>query len=609
MGKGRRKEQRKARAAERPNRAMRRAVLAEAKLQARETMDRIADRETPVEEAAALVIEHASSTTMAKWLHMRVGPEQANVIARAALDAKPDDFSVLMLASDVALFSGDLARADELGTAALALSPNGDTTIRHVAGIRVDRGRFASALELVQPLCRANPLDEEALDLQQEAYEGIDNATCLATDPCPCESGKTYESCCADPDAAAIERFETAAFEDPVFDALADYWMQPRFAGIRAQACEDWYGAADADQWPAAQTPNMPLLMEHAWRTHSVRSPGIDDDEDCILGEFIRDPETPPDLAARARQRFDAMHWGLWQIANPSSCPGVALVDLLTSTKIYAACSEPGLRRWSVLLGPVFPDRGFWRTGFCVELSPQEAEALVPCIYEMVNLTTAALARERGKRKPPPELGYDPMHPLTITADLEDEPSPVADFFSAIIGAGFADLIDQIEEWRSRPLSIANTDGDPLEFINARIRITNPQAVRAQLVVREDFRAHRDGELEWLGRALTPGEAAGSRAEVRARFGPGVGNDEEESRYTRARFSIDDDVISVEINSRATGTAARRLARRGWQSTRRGRDAVRSRYGLARAVGSAPERRRPRPVTGIGGCVGTSLDP
>jgi hypothetical protein len=155
-----------------------------------------------------------------------------------------------------------------------------------------------------------------------------------------------------------------------------------------------------------------------------------------------------------------------------------------------------------------------------------------------------------------------------VLADLAYSMEPAeADLTSKVVGAGLARVVGIVEGRRRQGPKLANTDGDPLELIRATFSAPEPLAVRKRLLVNPDFepddpsaptgeaeRGEIAGPLRWLGREMTPAEAANSLAQFRAEanrrgWGP-IEEPEGPRRWLRGSIRFEADQVLVEVNSR-----------------------------------------------------------
>jgi len=141
------------------------------------------------------------------------------------------------------------------------------------------------------------------------------------------------------------------------------------------------------------------------------------------LTAFAADPETPPVLARRASDWADHAHYGLWQLMNPSSKPGVWGLDLASGTRRYLQFPPDALddaARWTVWLGGVVPVDGVWRvTGTGIMLSPVEGDAVAETISQAVEklIMTTSGGMPLAEMLPPEPIPYGQAPPWGVRWD------------------------------------------------------------------------------------------------------------------------------------------------------------------------------------------------
>jgi hypothetical protein len=326
------------------------------------------------------------------------------------------------------------------------------------------------------------------------------------------------------------------------------------------------------------------LAAERAWLSGPEPTDDEEEqvDEDTVLGRFAADEAAPAQLADEARAWLRHVRYGLWQPSIPApgdrdvadwSSGGVWVVDLITRRRMIAAIPPEqlmGLPRWSVLAGAMAPVGGIWRSGaVLLPLDPAEADQATEKFLETADSIIVALARERGIKGPRPRRRHHGRpRPHGVLAELADELEPAeADVTSKVVGAALTHLVGMMEGLRRRAPKLTNTDGDPIELIRATFPAFEPLTVRKRLVAQADFEGHEgartDDEVEggaiapslrWLGRDMTPTEAASSlaqfRAEARKRgWGP-VAEPSGRKRWLRGTIRFEPGQIVVEVNSR-----------------------------------------------------------
>lgn len=329
------------------------------------------------------------------------------------------------------------------------------------------------------------------------------------------------------------------------------------------------------------------MATERAWLA------GADEDEDededgeegpSVLERFAADPATPPALAGAARAWDRHVRYGLWQPqpvapAARRAAAGTWATDLVTRRSAYLAIPDEqldGLPRWSVLVGPVGPVGGVWHTGpAIVVLDPQAADQATEALLDVRVELLAALAREAGLRPPlPPRRDRPQAEPHGVLAELaEAMDGTEADITAKVIGASLGNLLGFVRQSSVRAPTMTNTDGDPVELLEATFPAEDPAAVRRRLLLDPDFEGDDDegaaeGEaatLRWLGRFMTPEEAANSVAQAQAELRrQGLGTlplPDGPRRWLRGLVRFEPGAVRVEVNSRGRLAAVTRKLR------------------------------------------------
>jgi hypothetical protein len=288
-----------------------------------------------------------------------------------------------------------------------------------------------------------------------------------------------------------------------------------------------------------------------------------DDDSKLLIAQFASDPSTPEHLQNAARAWLEHGRYGLWQVEYPDTTPGLWLTDLVTRQTRYVAAPDEqieDLPRWSVLLGGVFPVDGVWRTGgVLIAVDPLEADRLTDEVYEMSEGVAIAIATEEGLKVPPPRhragSGPSGAPPYGVMASVLDEMGSFeARLHSSVLLNAIPELIGLNEKANRAVPRLTNTDGDPLELLTATVALEDSQALIERLARHRDFERSQDESLLiWMGREMTPAEAAQSMAQYQAEaakrgFGP-IEEPESPRRWVRGHLRFEDDHVVIEVNS------------------------------------------------------------
>ena len=184
------------------------------------------------------------------------------------------------------------------------------------------------------------------------------------------------------------------------------------------------------------------------------------------------------------------------------------------------------------------------------------------------------LAREYGIR--PPRRRSDRRRrprPLGVLADLLD-PMDIAeaDLTAKVLGSSLDQVVAMATSDGQRTPTLANTDGEPLELINAVFPVSDPDAVRRGLLLDPDFKeddsdAEGNANFVWLGNEMSPMQAATSLAqfqeEARKRGWGEIEAPDGPRRWIRGTLHFEAG-IRVEVNSRARSALAPRCTVVSW---------------------------------------------
>jgi hypothetical protein len=418
----------------------------------------------------------------------------------------------------------------------------------------VEAGRLADALDLLTgqlPEMIEDPdlgaLHEQALSLAFERGQGV-----AAPDECPCGLGRPWSVCCRPREEAALAAFADRSGLYELRDAVREFMESTGYGPAIEQEVVEWLRTADANRrGPAAIEALSRLAYEHAWLTAGVAE---DDDNDCVLRALATDPATPARIAAAARTWRDEVRYGLWQVTDLTPAPGISLIDIVTGFEAYVAVAPEqmeGVVKWSVLVGAIVPLDGAWRTtGTLTQASPTEADVMVEYVRDATSALSASVA---GGRARPPRHIRGPVAPHNVYAFIDDPTDPeVARVVSNVVGVVMPFLLAMQLEGRSTPPTLANTDGEPISLIKARVSVHDGVALATLLETHPDFDSD-DDEPErwtWLGAIIPPAERSAMLAEVKAQLGAeGEIDADYTPRRVRGSLVIDGDDVRVEVNS------------------------------------------------------------
>jgi hypothetical protein len=512
------------------------------------------DPATPAEAAAAAlgrVFEHyPPAPEVTEELLGGAGSERARAVAEAALQAGPS-LVALTLGADVAIAAGDLGGAEDH---LVRLGEAGDHPFvsMRMARVLAARGRVVDAVERLNQALAEEPGRTRAQLFRGELLASLAAWEAEPPDGCPCASGRPYAACCGEAGSRLLAEFRD---RQPLSElrraVLAFVAQRPRLYRAVHASLDEWI---EAGTMPRAEVEEGSALVHLALERAFV-TPLDGEQEVAVLHRFADDDEAPPQLASWASDWGASVTFGLWQVGELGE-PGVALTDYLTGQRVYASLAaeqREGLRPWMVLLGCVGHLDGVWRTGpaFC-EMSPAEARTLalpLARFVERMAAQTSALAALMG---PAAEWATRMREELGRGSWLPDRVPPAPPLIARAFQPGVQRLLPRLvgQFWRMKesPAGLANTDGDPLEFIEARLSLADPKRARAALAKHPDFEDWPPIGTRWLGRGPTPAQrqqmlaAAGSDGtEV---------DDGQMSRWHRATLRWQSGDLLVEVNSR-----------------------------------------------------------
>ena len=535
-----------------------------------------------------------------------VDAERALAISNELASRTQIDVRFAWVGAGFAFGAGEQYRADDILKAATenasaAVEGHGlderSDPVSLVARVKIECGRVADALELLDRRCAERPDDQLLQDIRASALaEALSRS--VDTDrrslACSCGSGSPWSDCCSDREQAALDRFTDRSLLYELRESLADFvadrphlarWLQGRVRSwideVREVAGLGEFdelgnrdtlselgdsGSSDANE----EDPFARFAIECSWIStpddEGLDDDDYDDEEDdsrLLIAQFASDPSTPEHLKNAAKEWLEHARYGFWQVEHPDTIPGLWLTDLVTRQTRYVAAPDEqieDLARWSVLLGGVFPVDGVWRTGgVLIAVDPLEADRLTDQVYEMTEGVAIAIATEKGLKVPPPRhrAGSDPSGapPYGVMASVLDEmESFEARLHSQVVLNAMPELVGLNEKSHRAAPRMTNTDGDPLELLTAVVALEDPQAVHEGLARHRDFEtSDEESLLVWMGREMTPEEAAQSLAQFRAEaakrgFGP-IEEPEGPRRWVRGHLRFGDDRVVIEVNS------------------------------------------------------------
>lgn len=461
-------------------------------------LDRIYDPGTPAGDLAGLLGEQYGGEPVPAGLVTQLLTEGSTAerlagAAEAMLasgDGAPS-VTALTFGAAVARTAGDGGKARRLLGQALDAAGDPDTRLDVIEHLR-ESGRRAEAIELFEARLREAPDDLHAAEHYADAIEDA-FARLTGEEPagertagrpdeegtagaCPCGEGAPWEECCGPREHASLSRFTDRSGLTALREALGAYVARSGYGAAIDEEAAEWLPAAgEAGLDPGGRAALADLAAEHgllmigtgddeedegedvlAWDENEDE---YEEDEDTAVAAFAADPSVPPELAARARDWHEHMHYGLWRAGDPHQAPspGLWCTDIATGISRYAEVPADlvrALSRWTVWLGGAVPVDGIWRfTGPGMRLSPMEGDAAV----QLVRMTTEALAFEiAGKprksdalRRAAETMPFGRAEPHGVVAEFEDPPPPiVASLIRLVTGMLLPRIVAEVCEHR-----------------------------------------------------------------------------------------------------------------------------------------------------------------
>ena len=276
------------------------------------------------------------------------------------------------------------------------------------------------------------------------------------------------------------------------------------------------------------------------------------------LRAFAADPATAGELAARASEWDRHVRFGIWQVGEPETAPGVWCTELVSGMRRYTqfpAATLDGAAPWSVWLGAVVPTDGIWRsTGNGIWLSPLEGDAVAEYAEQAVWHVLEELSGMPRDRLPEPgEIRFGQAEPYCVRWETGEEPEPeFGENISPVIARLTTVLASRVWWKRSVPVALTNTDGDPMMLIDATVTVSGD--VTGRLSARSDFgeeEGGQDGQLVWWGDQVT---GASDEPVVMHFHQDGFADlldpAEDAERLVLGRVTPDRDRVRVQLNSR-----------------------------------------------------------
>jgi len=226
---------------------------------------------------------------------------------------------------------------------------------------------------LIEPYLRGRPDDGLAAGIYAEA---LARAHAEAE---PSEREQAALSRYGDRSASEALREAIDAFLGRTeWGATVSKWVEAE----RSRLADGSWQAAERDEFDALAV-EVAVAYPVGGASGSPEADGVASDGSPLntpLRAFAADPATPGELAARASEWDRHVRFGIWQVGEPKTAPGVWCTELVSGMRRYTQfppAALDGAAPWSVWLGALVPLDGIWRsTGKGIWLSPLEGDAV-----------------------------------------------------------------------------------------------------------------------------------------------------------------------------------------------------------------------------------------
>jgi hypothetical protein len=555
----RRKRQDRVKATAKRAEQTRRHARAEREQQLAERYRRLLDPLTsPADVAGILAAELPDSLVAGAMMQIRlsfgVPGEEIAQTARLMLAAAtgPPQIGTLAVAAWAAHATGDedaergyaselLSRADAVDDPELRLE------VIRAAWVR---GHPGEACELIEPHLRERPDDELAAGIYAEALA----AAYTEADP-------------GEPERAALARYGDRSGSEALRAAIDAFLNCTEWGTTVRKWTDAERSRLAAENWQAAERDQFDALAVEVAITYPVAdvsgSPaadgadGGDDPVNTPLRAFAVDPAMAGELVARASEWDRHVRFGIWQVEEPQTAPGVWCTELVSGLRRYAqfpAAALDGAAPWSVWLGALVPADGIWRsTGNGVWLSPVEGDAVAEYAEQAVWHVLEELSGVPRDRLPGPgEIRFGQAEPYCVRWETGVEPEPeFGENFSPVLARLTTMLASRVWWKRSAPVMLTNTDGEPMVLIDATVTVSGD--VTGRLSARSDFAEEeggQDGQLVWWGDQITDPSSEPIVMHVHQDGSAHLLDPAEDpERLVLGRLTPDGDRVRVQVNS------------------------------------------------------------
>ena len=524
--------------AKRAEQARRRAKAEREQLTAERYRRLLDPRTSPADVAGILASELPDSLVASAMMQIRLGSgvliEEVAETARLMLASTtgPPPIGTLSVAAFAAHVAGDedaerryaselLVRADAVDDPGLRLE------VIRAASVR---GHPGEACELIAPYLRECPDDELAAEVYADAL-----------------AAAHAEAAPGERERAALTRYGDRSGSKALRTAIDAFLSRTEWGATVRKWADVERSRLEAEYWQAAERDQFDALAVEVAVTYPVagisgapeadRAASGDDPVNTPLRAFAADPATAGELAGQASEWDRHVRFGIWQVGEPETAPGVWCTELVSGMRRYTqfpAAVLDGAAPWSVWLGALVPADGIWRsTGNGIWLSPLEGDAVAEYAEQAVWHVLEELSGvPRGRLPEPGEIRFGQAEPYCVRWETDEEPDPeFGENISPVIARLTTVLASRVWWKRSVPVALTNTDGEPMMLIDATVTVSGD--VTKRLSARSDFgeeQGGQDGQLVWWGDHVT-------------------GSSDDTERLVLGRVTPGRDRVRVQVNS------------------------------------------------------------
>lgn len=523
-------------------------------------IERLTDPSTPMPDLVQLFnLAHGGTPVPATavrqmqgfgWSMERLTEFADFMLASGDADGCEPSLTALTWAAQVALATGEVARARQLLDRALAASTASDSRSQEMLSdhLRVS-GRLADAIVLLEASLRQTPDD----DFGAEAYGAAISEAYLRVNGqspaggCSCGLAAAWAECCGPRERAALDRFTDRSGLIALTDAVSVFLSGSEHGRVVDDYVVGLLAGYDDLDWETGDLASFRALLAErtliaGQRTQADQGDEDDEEQDeavSPIGAFAADPSVPGELAARAKAWGSHIRYGLWKVENSPPAPGLWCTDICTGVVRHAefpARFTDGWPRWSVWLGGIVPVDGIWRaTGAGLRLSPAEADAAA----EYVDSAVISIVHSLAGSKPPPRpynyLRIGAAEPVGVLAEQQDPmSSDLASITRIVVGELLPRLVGEVHMHRLANPPGRDPDRDELDLITAEIAVNDSKQASDRLATRPGFERDPDNPdlITWYAIGV-----------------PDPENPAAPQRWVRGTLDVDDGQIVAAVSS------------------------------------------------------------